>query len=476
MSEIAKTIAFVAVGGVFIGAAWIARPAAPELGVFDDSGERFFALFDPLEARSLEIVEFDEATGRPEVFKVAQVDGVWSLPSAENYPADAEDQLAAAAASIVDLTKSPHVSDSRNDHELFGVLDPMSAEAGATGVGTRITLKSASDKVLADVIVGKEVKGSEMRHVCDPRHDRVYTAAISLDKFSTSFEDWIERDLLQLNPSDLGRVVIHDYSIDEVANQLIRRDVLTLDWDTKESTWTMEGLSESQELAKDKINNLKWALDDLEIIGVHRKPAGLSAELRTMEAMQLDAQAVGSLRSRGFYISEGMLISNEGELRVGTATGVMYTLRFGEIALGYDTDEEAGEDGVGAGASRYLFVTARLDESLIPEPVIETLPDIDFASLIAEEDDEVDPEDPDAQTAEEKLEAQLEQTRKKIEEENQRRVAEHETKLAEAQGTVDQLNDRFADWYYVISDSVYQKLRLRRSDLVKDVEPEDDSG
>jgi hypothetical protein len=475
MSEIAKTIAFVAVGGIFIGAAWVARPTAHEPGVFDDSGERFFDLFDPLEARSLEIVEFDETTGRPEIFKVAQVNGVWSLPSAENYPADAEDQLAAAAASVVDLTKSPHVSDSRNDHELYGVLDPMSAEAGATGVGTRITLKSASDKVLADVIVGKEVKGSEMRHVRDPRHDRVYTTAISLDKFSTSFEDWIERDLLQLNPSDLRRVVIHDYSIDEMANQLIRRDVLTLDWDTKDSTWTMEGLSESQELVKDKINNLKWALDDLEIIGVHRKPAGLSAELRTMEAMQLDAQAVGSLRSRGFYISEGMLISNEGELRVGTSGGVMYTLRFGEIALGYDSGEEA-EDAEGAGASRYLFVTARLDESLIPEPVIEELPDIDFASLIAEEDDEVDPEDPDAPTAQEELEAKLEETRKKIEEENQRRVAEHETKLVEAQETVDKLNDRFADWYYVISDTVYQKLRLRRSDLVKDVETEEDTG
>ena len=253
--------------------------------------------------------------------------------------------------------------------------------------------------------------------------------------------------------------------------------MLTLSWNTKDSSWTLEGLSESQELVKDKINTMKWALDDLEIVGVHRKPVGLSAELRTMETMQLDAQGVGSLRSRGFYISEGMLISNEGELRVGTAEGVMYTLRFGEVALGYNRDADEGEDGEdSSGASRYLFVTARLDESLIPEPVIETLPDIDIASLIsgADTDADVDPEDPDAENAQSKLEAAMEETRTKIEAENQRKLAEHETKLESAREAVARLNDRFADWYYVISDSVYQKIRLRRNDLVKETETEAD--
>ncbi len=33
------------------------------------------------------------------------------------------------------------------------------------------------------------------------------------------------------------------------------------------------------------------------------------------------------------------------------------------------------------------------------------------------------------------------------------------------------LNDRFADWYYVISDAVYQKIRLQRSDVVETTEP-----
>ena len=33
--------------------------------------------------------------------------------------------------------------------------------------------------------------------------------------------------------------------------------------------------------------------------------------------------------------------------------------------------------------------------------------------------------------------------------------------------TADELNARFADWYYVISDSVYEKIRIKRSDVVE---------
>ena len=38
------------------------------------------------------------------------------------------------------------------------------------------------------------------------------------------------------------------------------------------------------------------------------------------------------------------------------------------------------------------------------------------------------------------------------------------------------MNRRFADWYYVISDDVYQKIRLNRSDIVKPAEQEDEWG
>jgi hypothetical protein len=33
---------------------------------------------------------------------------------------------------------------------------------------------------------------------------------------------------------------------------------------------------------------------------------------------------------------------------------------------------------------------------------------------------------------------------------------------------VRELNGRFADWYYVISEDVYKKLHLSRSDIIKE--------
>ncbi|MFB3137800.1 MAG: DUF4340 domain-containing protein, partial [Phycisphaerales bacterium] len=179
MTETAKTGIFAAFAVAFLLIAWIARPAVPGRVALDDSGERFFAQFDPLEATSLEIVDFDEETGTARAFKVAQVNGIWSIPSHEDYPADAEKQLAEAAASVVDLIKGPTVSDRPADHELYGMVDPTTAKVGSIGVGTRVKLESHSGSTLAEFIIGKTVKDKpELRYVRVPQRDRVYTVAV----------------------------------------------------------------------------------------------------------------------------------------------------------------------------------------------------------------------------------------------------------------------------------------------------------
>ena len=37
---------------------------------------------------------------------------------------------------------------------------------------------------------------------------------------------------------------------------------------------------------------------------------------------------------------------------------------------------------------------------------------------------------------------------------------------------VEELNNRFADWYYVISNDIYKKIHLDRSDIMKKPESE----
>jgi hypothetical protein len=56
--------------------------------------------------------------------------------------------------------------------------------------------------------------------------------------------------------------------------------------------------------------------------------------------------------------------------------------------------------------------------------------------------------------------------REKIEKENKRKLDEYEEKVAEAKKKVKDLNNRFADWYYVIPNSVYEKIHLGRDDII----------
>ena len=67
-------------------------------------------------------------------------------------------------------------------------------------------------------------------------------------------------------------------------------------------------------------------------------------------------------------------------------------------------------------------------------------------------------------TEEEKLEM-LEAEQEKITKENQRKLDERKDRLEEAERLVRELNARFADWYYVIPEDTYSKLRIKRDEL-----------
>ncbi len=477
MSESLKTLLYLLCAAGVLLLAWVARPDVPGRGIVDDKGEAFFPAFDdPLTAAALEIIEFDEETGTPQPFKVARHDGVWSIPSHENYPADAENQFAEATAAMIGLLKGSNVSDRPADHELYGVVDPGSAGPGATGVGKRITLTDAGGGTLADLIIGKDVKDSPgQRYVRVPGVDRVYLCGIDAGKFSTAFEDWIERDLLQLSSNEVTAVVINDYSIDEINRRLIQGETLELAYDATTRQWSLPDLAEDETLVANRLSELSRSLDDLEIVDVHRKPAGLSSELRTEDALQLDNEAVRSLQSRGYFIVQGRLLSNEGETIVRTDDGVQYTLRFGEIAMtrgGGEDETTEGTDETSGDTGRYLFVTAEFNPDLIPAPDIVELPDL--ADLGITDDDIPAGEGDDTQPS---LDEAMQQAREKVEQDNARKQQEHQQKIDDGRQRARELNARFADWYYVISDPVYGKIRLRRSDIVeKTVSGEDQAG
>ncbi len=453
MSESLKTILFSLVAAMAIGVAYLVRPEP--IRVADDSGQRFFDAFDPLAAKSLTIVRFPEDAAAPIEFKVQQVNGLWTLPSEEGYPADAEKQLAAAAAAIADVVKGPLVTSKPSDHETFGVLDPGQATGGGTAVGVHVTLADDAGRTLVDYIIGLPVKDQpDHRYLRQAGKDAVYSARISTDKLTTDFSEWIEKDLLKINTPDIASIRIDAYSVDIDKGVVNKGDEITLGYDGTTRQWSIDNLPEGMELNTARVEDLKAALSDLRIVDVRRKPSGLSADLKLAAGIHLDNEAVVSLHSKGYYLTaDGGLASNEGEMSVNLRTGVRYALRFGEVV----SAPEGASDSGGTSLHRYLFIMAEFDQSLVPAPQPTPLPDFpaapsDGASSQPEMTDE--------------MKSVMEEARKKVEEANARKQAEYEKALADGQAKVNELNRRFADWYYVISDEVYKRLKATRNDLV----------
>ena len=85
----------------------------------------------------------------------------WSIPSHDDYPADAKDQVASAAAGLMGLKILEMVSDNQGDQQEYGVVDPdpKTLKVGATGVGKKVVMKDKDGKELLALVIGKEVPG-----------------------------------------------------------------------------------------------------------------------------------------------------------------------------------------------------------------------------------------------------------------------------------------------------------------------------
>ena len=75
---------------------------------------------------------------------------------------------------------------------------------------------------------------------------------------------------------------------------------------------------------------------------------------------------------------------------------------------------------------------------------------------------------------EEDAHAQAAARRKQAELDYQKNLEEYEKKIVDGREKVRQLNDRFADWFYVVPEKTYKKLRLTADDIIKKKEKKDD--
>ncbi|HEY2894408.1 MAG TPA: DUF4340 domain-containing protein [Pirellulales bacterium] len=546
MKEQHKTLTFVLVAAIAGLVAWEPwRPSLLTSNVPEGVGEKLFPEFkDPLAAKSLEVVTFNEEDATLRDFKVAQNNGVWSIPSHSDYPADAADHMAQAATALLDLEKLNLASDKPGDQELYGVIAPdvSKLRPGMVGVGTRIIVKGDQEKPLADLVIGKDVKDQPgLRYVRSADRDQIYVVKVKTDKFSTKFEDWIEKDLLKLQAFDVRDVELNDYSTADnvsvdggIQLQVKKRNRIKVAYDDTKSNWKLIEISEfddkgkpipgelaeDEELNNEKLNALKTALDDLKIVDVQRKPKGLSQDLKASDELVKDNEAALSLVQRGFFPvgADREIYSSEGEATCTTKDGIRYVLRFGRLAGGDEGASDAKAEGDSKEKSnpalnRYLFVMAQFDESQIAKPQLEPLageekseeseadasekpadakqadedkksdekPDDAAETKTAAQDDDEKKFDekaaaaPDAPAAEEKKPTTPDEEKQiAFERENKRKQDEYDNAIKKGQEKVKELNERFADWYFIIPDDVYKKIHLGRADIVKKKEPKDE--
>jgi hypothetical protein len=407
VNEGTKTGIFWAAALTLVSAATYASLPAKQVNETDSLiGNPLFPTFtDPLAANNLRVVSFNADQGEITRFEVAKdaTSGVWSLPSRNNYPADASEQMQKAANALVGLKVLDIQTENKEDHAKLGVVEPKpeTLQVGDEGVGRLVAIRGDKNASLANLIIGN-AKGADgkQRYVRIPGQDPVYVVNLDDTVFSSRFDDWIEKDLLQLSSIDIKTIALQSYNaaLEPTGAVALNKGydaTLTVD-DT--NTWQVKALNvydgqqqaqprtlaEGEKLSVSKLNQLKNSLDELKIADVASKPKGMTESLKAEKELATDNEAVRSLATRGFFpLSSGDVISANGELDVTLKDGVQYVLRFGNVeGLSEEEKPKEGEEkkegeepkASSAGANRYLLITAQVDESSFPPPELKEVP------------------------------------------------------------------------------------------------------
>lgn len=168
---------------------------------------------------------------------------------------------------------------------------------------------------------------------------------------------------------------------------------------------------------------------------------------------------IGELQDKGFFVQGGenpKIYANEGNVMAATSEGVVYTLNFGEIFSGSDTEieigksdeknEESADDALDEKQSRYLFVTATFDEKYLgdkPTPPEKPVRPEGLKEEAAEQPGEGTPELNSAKPADAPVESsQEDKTAKESEDGSGCGSWQDEQKSQEAGKTADQSGDQ----------------------------------
>ena len=420
----------------------------------DYIGKKFFPDFNEIDqCNSLEVIKFYENVAMGERVVIERVKGSDGkvgllITSNDNYPVDDAEKLSEVLQAIIGLKKGRIVTENPADYEKYGVVDikEKSAEqkGNLRGLVSSISVYNEKGETVADYIVGKTPEGKEdFRYVRIPGEKPVYEVEMDL-KLTTKFKDWVDTELIGESENKIQSVEFDIYSIDEelfgTGNELKTVDEFQLK--RKTDGWSLLNeknesiIPKGKKIDGDVVESVLSAINNMKIVGADKKPESLISVLNNgLENAYLTEEDKSFLKGCGFYMvvheKKPFYFSNEGVVTINTSTGIYYILRFGEIAV---SSSES--------LNRILFIEAKFNESLIPS----ISPPVSGKENPTEEDKIKEAEETKA------FLAKLDDQKKEIEETKKKCL---------------ELQKKYLNWFYVISETEYKKLHLTRKDLIK---------
>jgi len=345
--------------------------------------------FEPRDIRKVRIEQFDRSRNRPTEFEMRFVNGSWVIPAHGDYPANNSERVPEILVAFRDKEVLETVSDKKEDHEKYGVLDTSETGATGLGAGTVLTFEGRNRKRLGQMIVGSSPEGNpEQRYVRLAGQPQIYVVEFDSSILTTNFADWVDGGLIRLGDVTSEQLVnqIDHVNIDlyfQDSNKNAKRknvyrarikQAFNGDWNYE--IWTPDddqGMSDeatsSGTIRGEQLKSLSGLVSkvyQVSLRNVARKQESAAIDLAGPKESQ-PASHFDSLRNFGFYHAgfgsgQHLFDSAAGELEIGYRMGLVSHVNIGTLDV--DVSGAGGSENI----NRFVMLTASVDPTIIPEP------------------------------------------------------------------------------------------------------------
>ncbi|MDO5308987.1 MAG: DUF4340 domain-containing protein [Planctomycetia bacterium] len=463
------------------------QPRLPDAEPKERVGAPLFNDFnDPEKMGLIVFTGVDPESGATRTLTLKRDAQQWRLPESSNFPAENAERLASVVAPLMQLTVLDVVAESTRNadakqinlfHRDCGLLSPHDFIPDVTltraaknpddeqtpqeksdlslGAALEVVIKDRDGGVILELLVGNRAPESsatrDARFVRLPHDDVVYVVDFSGDSLqeqgTTEFReftqrvsfnpvDWMDRDLLRISRWDIRYLTARDYQLTmdlsdpaQAQASFSSRGVATflqtpdnplalvwslireLDFDASENTWRERDRSSLPSANNDVLNETADALGALKILDARKKPDALALLFRKGQVGSEMTSYSETLADFGFAFTDH---------------DPLYPERIEPCLVG----EGGAIDITTKTGVKISLIFGRQFDNLRACLAYATF---DRQTLLDSSEDEAD-------------------------------VAFQEP---EAKDKTTMKNERFSEWFYLIDNDDYQKIRFRLPDVVK---------